>query len=108
MVRDTNWYCEEMSRFGQRCEDFNEVFSMKLRQLRRDAGLSQSALADELGVDQATVSRVEANDRRLNVGEAFVWLEALGSSEHEAAVLLVSLWAEYGSRPISLWTTGEE
>lgn len=76
---------------------------MELAALRGAAGLSQSALAAELGVDQAAVSRVEAGNRRLELAEAFAWLEALGRSATQSGVLLSTLWQEHGARPTGFW-----
>lgn len=83
--------------------DFHRALTRLLAQLRNDAGMSQGALASELGIDQAAVSRVEANHRRLTVGETFAWLEALGTPVGEATTLLQRLWVEHGSRPAGFW-----
>lgn len=71
--------------------------------MRTDAVMSQGALAAELGIDQAAVSRVEANQRRLTAGETFAWCEALGASTQDTAGLLQRLWEEHGSRPAGFW-----
>lgn len=82
---------------------FHRALTDLLARLRADAGISQGALAAELGIDQAAVSRVEANHRRLTVGETFAWFEALGTPADEAATLLQHLWLEHGSRPEGFW-----
>lgn len=55
----------------------NQVFLESLRRTREAASLRQADLADRLGSDQATVSKVESGDRRLDVIELREWLLAL-------------------------------
>ena len=55
----------------------NEVFLSLLRDRREAIGLPQSELAQKLGQTQATVSRVETGERRLDVIELRAWLRAL-------------------------------
>lgn len=74
-----------------------------LAALRSDIELSQGALAVELGIDQAAVSRVESGQRRLTVVETFAWFEALGIDPVEASERLLGLWQSYGSRPPGFW-----
>lgn len=82
-------------------------FSLTLRSLmqtwRESAGLSQTALADELGVDQSVISRIEANRRELGVAELLMWAEATGTSAANAAAAVAEIWAEFAARPPSLW-----
>jgi transcriptional regulator with XRE-family HTH domain len=58
----------------------NEVFLALLRDRREALGLRQADLAERLGQTQATVSRVETGETRLDVIELRVWLQALGVS----------------------------
>lgn len=83
--------------------DFHRALTNALAQKRADAAVSQGTLAAELGIDQAAVSRVEANQRRLTAGETFAWLEALGLTAEESAALLQHLWEQHGSRPAGFW-----
>lgn len=46
--------------------------------LRKKAGITQEAVASALTLDQSTVSKVEAFERRLDVIELQDWLEVLG------------------------------
>jgi transcriptional regulator with XRE-family HTH domain len=58
----------------------NEVFLALLRDRRESLGLRQSDLAVRLGQAQATVSRVETGETRLDVIELRHWLNALNVS----------------------------
>lgn len=55
----------------------NKIFLKMLRELRESRGLRQSDLADLLDSSQATVSKVERGERRLDVIELRDWLDAL-------------------------------
>lgn len=57
---------------------YNEIFLSMLRDTRHAHRLRQADLADLLGLAQATVSKVERGERRLDVTELRVWLAALG------------------------------
>ncbi len=61
----------------------NVVFCRLLREVRAEAGLTQTALADALGEPQSTVSRVEVGQRRLDLLELRQWLAPLGVSAEE-------------------------
>jgi transcriptional regulator with XRE-family HTH domain len=58
----------------------NEVFLALLRDRRESLGLRQADLALRLGQTQATVSRVETGETRLDVIELRQWLKALNVS----------------------------
>jgi transcriptional regulator with XRE-family HTH domain len=58
----------------------NEVFLALLRDRRQSLGLRQADLAVRLGQTQATVSRVETGETRLDVIELRHWLLALNVS----------------------------
>lgn len=92
-----------MSSSLYRSNKLNVALCESLKPRRQYSGLSQSALATELGVDQALISRVESGERKLSFGELMVWLEALGMDEEEMLTLIETLWAEHGSRAESLW-----
>ncbi|HEY0780320.1 MAG TPA: helix-turn-helix transcriptional regulator [Gemmatirosa sp.] len=49
----------------------------RLRDARREAGLTQVELARRIGKRQAYVSRCELGERRLDVIELLVWADAL-------------------------------
>ena len=49
-----------------------------LAQLREDAGMNQTALADRLGLTQSEVSKFERGERALDVLRLRAWLRALG------------------------------
>ena len=49
-------------------KDYKEITN-RLKQARIDAGLSQQAVANELGKPQSYVSKIESGERRLDVVE---------------------------------------
>lgn len=55
----------------------NDVFLNLLRRTRQSRRMRQSDLAARLGRSQAVVSRVESGERRLDVVELWVWLQAM-------------------------------
>jgi transcriptional regulator with XRE-family HTH domain len=87
---------------------FARALAALLRDIRVESGISQEALAAELGLDQAAVSRVESGHRRLSVSDLFHWAEALGHDPRELAVRAADLWAELAAGPGSLWTSSED
>lgn len=62
-----------------------------LRQIRKDRGLTQAALAEALGWPQQRLSSVESGSRRLDVMEYFVLTEKLGLSPEGALELILTL-----------------
>ena len=82
---------------------FTRALAALLRDIRVESGMSQEALAAELGLDQAAVSRVESGHRRLSVSDLFDWAEALGHGPRELAIRAADLWAELAAPPGSLW-----
>jgi transcriptional regulator with XRE-family HTH domain len=83
---------------------FTHALAALLRDIRTESGMSQEALAAELGLDQAAVSRVESGHRRLSVSDLFDWAEALGRDPRDLAVRAAGLWAELAAGPGTLWT----
>lgn len=59
----------------------------RFRQLRRDAGLDQTALAERAGISQAKVSRIETGHAHPTVEEVDTLARALGVTEAVAAAL---------------------
>lgn len=57
--------------------DINTEVVSRLRALRKSKRLSQKDLAELLGETQAYVSRVERQERRLDVAEFLLWCKAL-------------------------------
>ena len=62
-----------------------------LRQIRKDSGLTQVALAEALGWPQQRLSAVESGSRRLDVMEYFVLADKLGLSPEKALSLILNL-----------------
>ncbi|WP_089341454.1 MULTISPECIES: helix-turn-helix domain-containing protein [Burkholderia] len=58
--------------YGQRYEGLRHV----LKQVRKDAGLTQVQLAEKLGRGQSYVSKVERGEQYLDVLEFVEWCEA--------------------------------
>lgn len=59
----------------------------ELRRLRGLAKVTQSELAQRLGVPQSYVAKVENLERRLDVVELVWWLDALGLTEAGQSIL---------------------
>lgn len=53
-------------------------FVSMLVQRRKDAGLSQQALADELGWNQSIIAKIESVQRRLDIIELLKIAKAMG------------------------------
>ena len=96
-----------MSSRPNRQEHFDSQIAKFTHARRRSVGISQAVLAEELGIDQATVSKVEHGLRKLSAGELMQWLEALGMPTDQAMEELSSLWRQYGQRPSTLWEDNE-
>lgn len=73
----------------------------KLRLLRSDAGLTQSALAVQLGWPQQRLSAVEAGARRLDIFEFIELTSQLGLDPIDA-VALIDLPKRRARRPKAL------
>lgn len=58
----------------------NQILRGLLRSLRESQRLRQADLADRLGCAQATVSKVESGERRLDLIELRDWLYAMESN----------------------------
>lgn len=70
--------------------------------------MPQTALADELGIDQTSVSKIEVGQRRLSAHSAMRWLITLGSTEDEAGAVLARLWRESVVDSKSLWSLADD
>jgi len=57
-----------------------ETLQMLLRQIRREAGLSQADVAQRLGLPQSFVSKYELGERRLDILEIRQICNAVGIS----------------------------
>ncbi|MEQ8743968.1 helix-turn-helix domain-containing protein [Parasphingorhabdus sp.] len=58
----------------------HKTFVAELKRIRSEAGFTQAALAEKLGVPQSFVAKVEGLERRLDVVEFVNWMEALNQS----------------------------
>lgn len=68
----------------------NERLIAFLIEKRKEAGLSQRALAEKLGVVQSYVTRVEKSERRLDVVEFIAYCKALKTSPQKILKQLVN------------------
>ncbi|WP_020420230.1 helix-turn-helix domain-containing protein [Amycolatopsis sp. ATCC 39116] len=66
-----------------------------LRQLRREAGLTQVQVAAALGVPQSFVSRYESGQRRLDIVELHHVADVLGLSLAEFLRRLGPTWSNF-------------
>lgn len=55
-----------------------EEVAERIRELREDRDIKQRALADALGIDPATMNRIEKAERGISTGELVSLAEALG------------------------------
>ncbi|MDZ4069069.1 MAG: helix-turn-helix transcriptional regulator [Tabrizicola sp.] len=65
----------------------HRVLIEELKRVRKQAGMTQSVLAERLGVAQSFVAKVEAGERRLDVVEFVWWLEAANAFEESPFIL---------------------
>ncbi len=56
----------------------SEEIGQQVRELRKQAGLSQENLATELGVDQAAISRIETGERAVSARLLMLMAERFG------------------------------
>jgi transcriptional regulator with XRE-family HTH domain len=54
------------------------TFGQRVRQLRREAGLTQDQLAEASGIDRAALSKIETGNRDIGVSKVFPLAAALG------------------------------
>ena len=59
----------------------------ELKLIRKGANMTQAALAEQLGVAQSFVAKVEAGERRLDVIEFVWWLEAANALNKVSSIL---------------------
>jgi transcriptional regulator with XRE-family HTH domain len=57
-----------------------------IAELRREAGLTQSEVAERLGTDQSTYSKIEKGVRRMDFIEVLAWADAIGVDPVELIV----------------------
>ena len=86
-----------MSLRGVRYVERTEAVSRILRSYRALAGLTQSELADRLGVVQSLVSKVESRERRLDLVELQEYLVPLGRTVHDVVADLERMVADSAS-----------
>jgi len=75
-----------------------KIFIELLRKTRVDLGVSQAALARELGFPQTFVSKCETGIRRVDVVELQAWLKALNVDFSEFVATLTQQWDALSTR----------
>ncbi|MDH0423580.1 helix-turn-helix domain-containing protein [Delftia tsuruhatensis] len=70
------------------------LFLALLRGAREEAGVSQTKLAEALGVTQTFISKCERGERRLDVVELHKWCKGLGLELDEFAAELAVAYAQ--------------
>lgn len=65
--------------------DFDRSLGQMVARWRMSAGLTQQALGAAVGLDQATISRIESGDRKVDVELLLQILVATGQSLPEVA-----------------------
>jgi len=61
----------------QKAKSFDEHLGQKIRELRRQRGLSQTELAGPLGVTHQQIQKYESGTNRLSVGQLWLLCEFL-------------------------------
>ena len=74
-------------------EEYQQLSTL-LRQLRRDAGLTQAEVARRLDVAQSFVSKYESGERRLDVIEFLMLAEIIGFDPLEVVNILLTRSAQ--------------
>ncbi len=64
--------------------DMDQIIGFHISEWRREAGLSQDALAQSIGMQQTAISKIEAGKQSLTVEQLLSILEACGISGHDA------------------------
>lgn len=90
---------------GVLVEDFSRSLGRLVSDWRRRSGMSQAALADALGTQQATISKLENGSNRITVASLSQILCACGLSFSEVGGDLDSLLA---CEPLPLWERIDE
>lgn len=84
-------------------ESVEEIIRQLLQKAREKCGISQEALATQLGKSQSYVAKVEGGTKRIDVIEMLKWCAALGVSVNELTETLATI---YGAMILpSLWQT---
>ncbi len=66
-----------------------KLAQLLLIELRKSSGLTQVELANNLGVDQSFISKVERGERRLDIVEFLSYCKALKTSPSDALTDLI-------------------
>lgn len=88
---------------GARGREFRKRIGAELASRRTAMGISQSALADELSLDQSAVSRGENGDREFGLFEILDWMDALGYGDSEKSRSIIGNWNSNGARTKGYW-----
>lgn len=75
-----------------------DAFRRLLKETREEARLTQTDLADRLGLTQSVVSKCERGERRLDIIELRAWCSAMGTDLADFASRLESALPRSRSR----------
>ncbi|WP_421118604.1 helix-turn-helix domain-containing protein [Aquihabitans daechungensis] len=75
---------------------------------RERSGLSQDALAQQFGVDQSLISRVERGQRRVSVEEFLLWADLVGADPVALFGTVAQRWEQTRRRTGSIWLSEAE
>ena len=78
--------------FDETPVEFGQLLAALMRSIREERGLSQEALAVQLGHDQPWISKVENGSRRVQLAEFLAWLDELGVALSDVAERVDDLW----------------
>ena len=78
-------------------KDLYEDFRLLLRETRQTYGLTQADVAKALKVPQSAISKMESGERRIDVAEMLIVLEALGAEPNKflKELLKRTSWAAF-------------
>lgn len=63
-------------------------FGTDLRKMRKEAGMSQEALSEELYIARSSISKLERNQLELKAADLWAWMNVTQSQELVAAMAL--------------------
>lgn len=94
MIRDAGWTVGDAAKFlnlnPQEAQfvELKQALAAGVRQLREQRGMTQAALAEQLGSSQSRIAKMEAADRSVTVDLMVRSLLAIGATPGEIAKLI--------------------
>ena len=96
-----------MNNRGKTRQELELEIAKALAKLREEKGLSQEALAIQLGKGQSDIAKIEKGNRRITVIEMLEWLVALQIPFKDFEEILISIYDEIGGSN-SIWKKPNE